>query len=224
MHATHEHEFEAAHGLPEPLPPGERLLWQGAPSWQRLAVDALHLRKVALYFGALLAWHAGSGLHDGTPLASLVWSAVPTLLLGGFALALLAAIAVLAARTTVYTLTDRRVVMRVGIVLSVTFNLPLSRVDGASLHRRADGRGDVALQLGGPDRIAYLHLWPHARPWHLRRPQPMLRALPDAERVAGLLGDALAASAGQARQPLPVTAMPSPASPPDTSSARPLAA
>ena len=29
--AAPEHEFEAAHGLPEALPAGERLRWQGAP-------------------------------------------------------------------------------------------------------------------------------------------------------------------------------------------------
>ena len=32
-----EHEFEAALGLPEPLPAGETILWQGAPSWTAMA-------------------------------------------------------------------------------------------------------------------------------------------------------------------------------------------
>ena len=39
-----EHEFEAALGLPEPLPRGERLLWQGAPDWRVMAREAMHLR------------------------------------------------------------------------------------------------------------------------------------------------------------------------------------
>ncbi|MEY3475503.1 MAG: hypothetical protein RL087_1961, partial [Pseudomonadota bacterium] len=34
MRAHHEHEFEAAPGLPAPLPVGERILWQGAPQWR----------------------------------------------------------------------------------------------------------------------------------------------------------------------------------------------
>ena len=34
-----------------------------------------------------------------------------------------------AARTTLYTLTDRRVVMRIGIVLTVAYNLPLVRIE-----------------------------------------------------------------------------------------------
>jgi hypothetical protein len=47
--------------------------------------------------------------------------------------------------------------------------------------------GDIAIELDGPDRIAYLHLWPHARPWELNRPQPMLRALADVAAVGSLL-------------------------------------
>ena len=55
MKATHEHEWEAAPGLPSDLPPGERVVWQGAPDWKRLAIHAFHVRKVALYFALMLA-------------------------------------------------------------------------------------------------------------------------------------------------------------------------
>jgi len=85
-------------------------------------------------------------------------------------------------------------VMRIGIVLSVTFNLPLRRIDAAQLRARGDGSGDVALRLSDEDRIGYLHLWPHVRPWRLARAEPMLRALPDARGVVALLGPALARS------------------------------
>jgi hypothetical protein len=47
------------------------------------------------------------------------------------------------------------------------------------------------LSLAGSDRIAYLHLWPHVRPWQLKRTQPMLRALADAKTVAQTLATAL---------------------------------
>ena len=45
----HEHEFEAAYGLPEPLPKGESILWQGAPDLADLAVRVFHLKKIAVY-------------------------------------------------------------------------------------------------------------------------------------------------------------------------------
>ena len=47
------------------------------------------------------------------------------------------------------------------------------------------------------DKVAYLLLWPHARPWRLSKPEPMLRAVPDAARVAAILARALAAAASQ---------------------------
>lgn len=205
-HADPEHDHEPVHGLPEALPAGEQIVWQGAPQWQRLARDALHVHKVVVYFALLAAWRAvdvlgaGGGALDA--LAAVTW----TLPLASVAVGLLVLIAWLVARTTVYTLTNRRVVMRVGVVLGISFNLPLGRIASAGLRRHADGSGDISLVLTGPERIAYLHLWPHARAWHVRQPQPTMRALRDAQHVATLVANALAASAGQARQPLPDTA------------------
>jgi Bacterial PH domain len=194
----HEHEFEAAHGLPEALPAGEQLLWQGSPHWLGLAQDVFHLNKLALYFGLLLVWRGANVLADGGgPLQAALALAFP-LPLAVAALGLVLALAWLTARTTVYTVTSRRVVMRIGIVLSLSFNLPLRQIAAAALRSRGKQRGDIALTLAPGERIAYLHLWPHARPWHLKRTQPMLRALPEVQPVAELLARALAAAAGQA--------------------------
>jgi hypothetical protein len=64
------------------------------------------------------------------------------------------------------------------------------------------------LDLAGEDRMGWAHLWPHARPWALRKPQPSLRCLRDADKVAALLQSAwaaanpgLAASIGQPATP-----------------------
>lgn len=194
-----EHEFEAEPGLPEPLPRGERLLWRGAPDWRVMARDAMHTRLLSVYFALLLAArgidvvaHGGSALDAAVAVLWLLPLAVA-------AIALLTALAWLVCRTSVYTVTDRRVVMRIGIVLSISFNLPYTRIESAGLRRRADGSGDIPLALSGRDQIAYVHLWPHARPWHLKRTEPMLRALPQVDRVAEILATALAASTGSAR-------------------------
>jgi hypothetical protein len=219
-----EHDGEALPGLPESLPAGERLLWQGAPDWRALAVEALHVRKVALYFAVLLAWRGADAVAGGAGVAAALWHAIGVLPLALLALALLAGFAALVGRTTVYTVTDRRIVMRIGVVLSVTFNLPYSAIGAASLRPRSDGHGDIALALAGRDRIAYLHLWPHARPWQLRRPEPMLRALPQARQVAQTIADALAASAAQASPTLPAAALrPQGATPNPANPARPMA-
>ncbi len=186
-----EHDDEAAPGLPAPLPAGERLLWRGAPDWRVLARRSFHLHKLAAYFGVLIVWRGISSLADGSSLATAAATTLWTVPLAALALGLIALLSWLVASNTVYTLTDRRVVMRVGIVLTVTFNLPLRRIETARLHALPGGAGDIALVLNPDDRIGYIHLWPHARPWHFARTEPMLRALPDAAPVARLLADAL---------------------------------
>jgi hypothetical protein len=198
----HEHELEPQYGLPERLPANEKILWQGSPDARVLARSAFHIRKLALYFVALVAINAASVVTDGATamdvLLALVWPAgLSALALGG-----VWTLAWLTARTAVYTVTDRRVVMRIGIVLTLTFNLPLRTLETAAMRRGPDGHGDIVLALKGPDHIAWLHLWPHARPWHLTRTQPMLRALPQVAEVATLLQKAWSAQTGGAVEPL----------------------
>lgn len=183
------------HGLPGPLPPGERLLWQGRPTLLSLARRAFHVDLVALYFGGLAIVQAVSA---GRASASL-----PVLLAGALGLAILFVLAWGACRTTVYSLTDRRLMLRIGIALQMDVNLPLREIEAASFRRFADGTGDLPLQLKPGVRLAYLHLWPHARPWRLNRPEPMLRCVPEAEAVAKRIAAALAEANGQPVQAVP---------------------
>lgn len=193
----HEHEFEPVRGLPEELPAGEQVLWQGSPDWKLLARRAFHLRKLVLYFAALVVLRlvvmAGGTATAGAMAVSALWM----LLLGATAIGLLAVVAWLSARGAVYTITSQRVVMRVGIVLTLSFNIPFKRIAAAGLHLEAEGAGDIPLTLSGEDRIAWLHLWPHARPWRLARPEPMLRCVPQAAEVAQVLATAWAQATGQ---------------------------
>jgi hypothetical protein len=188
-----DYAAEPVPGLPERLPAGERLLWQGAPHWGDLAVRAFHVRKVAIYFGILMAWRGGAILaRDGDPATALVagLSLAPLALA---AIALLAFAAWMTARATLYTITDRRVVMRIGVALTKTINIPFKVIETASLQAGSNGRGDIALALVKPNRIGLFHLWPNARPWHVNAPQPSLRAIADVATVAGLLGRAMQA-------------------------------
>jgi hypothetical protein len=198
-----ESEFEPVPGLPEHLPQGERILWQGAPHWLGLALTAFRLRAIAIYFAALMVWRAVSVWHDGGALAEALAYAFDLAPLALAGLGLLLVIAVTAARTTIYTITDKRVVMRFGMALPLTVNIPFSQVDGASFARHGGEAGDVALAVRPEGRIGYLMMWPHVRPWRYARPEPMLRALPDAARAAVILSDALAAHAGAPARPLP---------------------
>jgi Bacterial PH domain len=203
---VHEHEYEPERGLPQALPAGEHLLWQGSPDWRALALRAFHLRKIAVYFGVLAAVRVAVLAGDGAGAGAMAVSALWMLLLGALAIGLLALVAWLSARTAVYTVTDKRIVMRVGIVLTLSFNLPFKRIAAAGLRLDADGSGEIPLTLRPGDRIAYLHLWPHARPWCLARPEPMLRAVPQARNVARLLAEAWSRETGLVATPAEVPA------------------
>jgi len=202
MHATrvvpytvHQHDdFEPQPGLPECLPAGERLLWRGSPDAGLVLRHIFHGWKVALYFAVLLAWQVAAAVGEGAPWLQALGQAGRIAPLYALALALLALLARLAPRTTVYTLTSRRVVMRIGIALPTTFNLPFAQIEAVDVKIQPDGTGDVSIKLVPGVRLAYLVLWPHARPWALRQTQPTLRAVPNAAKVAQTLGEALAAT------------------------------
>ncbi len=182
-------EIEPVEGLPEKPPEGEQILWQGRPDWWRLSVEALSVKWVAGYFVFLAVWRFIS-VVDLMPLGRAAGAAVPFLMLGAVVCALLIAVAYVQARATMYTVTDARVVMRIGAALTVTLNLPYTQVGNAMLDLRKGGTGTIALDTLGETRLSYLVCWPHVRPWHMRRAQPALRCIPEAETVAQLLADA----------------------------------
>jgi hypothetical protein len=192
LHSSPEHEFEAQLGLPEKLPKGESILWQGAPDFKAVTLRVFHMRALLIYFGILLAYRLFSGLYDGDAIASLGMSMLWMTLLSATCLGLVAYFAHLICSTTLYTLTDRRIVMRIGIVLNMTFNLPLSKIQSAGLNVGENGIGDIPLKLDSTSKIALFHLWPHAKPGAWANPEPMLRCIPNSQKVASLLSDAWA--------------------------------
>jgi len=196
-----EYDFEPVRGLPGRLPEGEHILWQGSPEWKTLLRTALSGRLVAIYFALLIALGVATGNLTGAGV---------TLVAASLALGLMTLFAWASARSTVYTLTNKRVVLRKGVAVPKCFNLPLKLVASADLKPLGHGHGDIALTMSGQTRIAYFLLWPHARPWRLKRPQPMLRSVPEAEAVAVQLAAACAALGPIARvdeeAPAPVPA------------------
>jgi hypothetical protein len=182
---------EAVPGLPAALPQGERLLWQGKPLWRSLAVRALHVRKVAIYFALLALWSGIEALDAGQGPAAALFAAAGQLGLGALACGLLAGISWLIARSTIYSITTDRLVIRFGVALQFTINLPFAELHAAALRSHADGTGDISIGLAARQSVSYLLLWPHARAWRISRTEPTLRNIAEPQRVATLLGGAL---------------------------------
>ncbi|MGX0904165.1 hypothetical protein ACSSV8_002751 [Roseovarius sp. MBR-79] len=179
---------EPVHGLPETPPEGERILWQGRPHGFWLSWDSLSLPWVAGYFALLAAWRFGAVI-DQVPLMQAVALSVPFIIMGAIVIAILLVVGYVQARATVYTITNRRVAMRIGAALTVTLNLPYTQIARADFRPGRGGTGTIALDLLGDTRLSYLVCWPHVRPWVMRRTQPALRSIPEAERIAQLLAE-----------------------------------
>lgn len=178
-------------GLPERLPEGETVLWSGSPDWRVLARTALHVRGLAVYFGLIALWAGASS----TGLSAGLLAGAKAAAIGAAPVALAVLYAWGVSRVAVYTITNRRVVMHIGLALQVTLNLPFARIVSADVRTGAGESGEISLALAGGDRFGYVILWPHARPWRFAKAQPTLRGLADVTRPAQVLARALAASA-----------------------------
>lgn len=198
-----EHETEDIPGIPGRLPEGERLLWQGRPSWWPLAVRAYRVRAVAIYFAVLASIGLAAGMRDGLTVGEALAGLVPMLLLALTAIGMLTLLAWLSARATVYSVTSHRVIIKGGVALPVTVNLPFATVASANARVHGDGSGDIALSLSAPHRVSYAMLWPHVRPWRFNAPEPSLRALAQPNDAVQILSRALAAASGMSTPAVP---------------------
>ena len=191
---------EPVPGLPELPPEGERILWQGRPAWFRLTWESLSLPWVIGYFVFLAVWRFVA-VVDLMPLGQAIGASVPFLILGAIVAFGLLLVGYVQARSTLYTVTNKRVAMRIGAALTVTLNLPYTQIANAALSLRKGGTGTIALETADAMPLGYAMCWPHVRPWHILRPQPALRCVPDAEHVAQII-----AQSAEARVNLPQVA------------------
>ena len=182
-------KFEPVRGLPEALPEDEHILWQGSPDPKRLAKDAWGLNWVIGYFVVLILWRVGAS-SASVPFSEAMVHSVPFVLAALAAIGIIMLIAYVQAKSTVYTLTNKRVAMRIGAALTMTLNLPYLCIGNADAAIRKSGLGTITFELTGDTRLSYLMTWPHVRPWYMARTQPAFRSIPDAARVAEIFADA----------------------------------
>ena len=161
----------------------EKVLWKGRPAMGLLARTAFHAHKAGAYMAALSV----IALITGNTTAAMVVAG-----LGVVLVALLYVLAWANARSTLYILTDARLIMRIGVAIETRINIPLKQITAANLRPRADGHGDIAFEVAGERLLSTLLLWPHVRPFHYKMPQPMLRAVPEAAALAKMIAEARA--------------------------------
>jgi len=190
-----EYDNEPIRGLPADLPAGEHILWQGEPGTASMARRVFHAHKASLYFALLIGLNLVLTAAAGRPLAEALQSSLWQTGLALAGVGLLWLLAWLYARSTVYTVTNRRIVIRFGVAIPLMINIPLDKVESADLQQFGDGKGNILLHTRSSARISYWSLWPHVRPWHFSQVQPMLRGIDNPAAVAATLAAAVNAEA-----------------------------
>ncbi len=190
-------------GVAHALPDGERLLWQGAPDSGLVARHVFHRWLVVGYFALVTGWWLVGTIGTVEQDAFLPMLGM-RLGLAALVIGTVEFLARVVARTTVYAITSRRLVLKIGMVLPMSINLPFSLVRNAAVGRFRDGSGQIALSLVPGSRVAYIALWPHCKVFSINQPQPVLRGLRDADAVAALLRDAVIADAAERGEALEV--------------------
>jgi hypothetical protein len=180
---------EPINGLPELPPRGEVILWQGRPNWFRLTVESLNLWWVVAYFAVLTVWRFITVI-DILSFERAIIMTLPIVIMTLIVFLLLMLVGFIQARATVYTITNRRVAMRIGAALTVTLNIPYTQIKNAAVSVGKADCGNIALETKGASKFSYLVLWPHIRSWKLSKPEPNLRAIPDVQSVAQILAKA----------------------------------
>lgn len=204
-----EHEIEPLPGLPGVPPVGEVILWQGRPSSAIVARHLLKIRWIVGYFLVLAGWALLAGLNDGQPAGGILFSVAVLTALAGVLIGMIELFAWAVEKTTLYTITTERIVMRFGVAISMTLNLPYRQVDGVALGRLGEKAGMIAISLLPEQRLSWLIQWPHVRGFRFSRPEPSLICLADADEVSKVLSAAIGQYRGaRAEQPRLVVTKP----------------
>jgi len=197
-----EHEIEPLPGLPGVPPAGEVVLWQGRPSSALVARHLLKVRWIVGYFLILASWAVVAGLNDGQPAGGILFSVAVLTALAGVLIGMIELFAWAVEKTTLYTITTERIVMRFGVAISMTLNLPFRQIDSVSLAKIGEKAGVIAIALLPGQRLSWLIQWPHVRGFRFSKPEPSLIFLADAEKAAKVLSAAVGQYRGaRAEQP-----------------------
>jgi Bacterial PH domain len=186
-----EYDCEPVPGLPENLPDGETIIWQGAPDRNGIARRVLQSHVIAGYFAILALVPFVSKAMSGGALNEAAMISLRVVVVGALAYGIVRVLAQAISKTTLYTITSKRVVMRYGVAFPISLNIPFNEISAVNIKQYSDGRSDVALTTSGALRLSYLHLWPHARSWKFDGAQPTLRTLEEGEAVAEILANAM---------------------------------
>ncbi|MEM8983288.1 MAG: photosynthetic complex putative assembly protein PuhB [Pseudomonadota bacterium] len=168
----------------------EAILWEGQPTNSGMFWRAFGARWIALYLAVLLVYRVVDALGSNGGTAAVTGAIVSVAVLTAILATIIGGLAYLTTRASAYTITDRRVIIDLGVALPMRVDVPIRLIQRADLLRHSDGSGDIVFTLTGEDRAKYFVFWPHVRPFRWLRVQPTLRSIVDIDGATRALATA----------------------------------
>ena len=179
-------KFEAPKNILDAIPHGESILWKGRPSLWGFSWNLFGLKWIALYLSMLSIVSVARFFASDFYTAFYV-DFLPFFLSGIFASIILIGLAAIQAYSTVYIITENRVIIKTGAALSFLISMPFKKIKEVNLQKRGASIGTISFELFSKKRVPYISCWPSVRPWKFKKTQPAFSCVRSVNEVATIL-------------------------------------
>ena len=179
-------KFEALKNILDAIPNGESILWKGRPSLWGFSWNLFGLEWITLYLSMLSIVSVARFFASDFYTAFYV-DFLPFFLSGIFASIILIGLAATQTYSTVYIITENRVIIKTGAALSFLISMPFKKIKEVNLQKRGASIGTISFELLSEKRVPYISCWPSVRPWKFKRTQPAFSCIGSVDEVATIL-------------------------------------
>ena len=179
-------KFEVHKNILDAIPEGESILWKGKPSFWGFSWYFFGLKLLAFYL-IILSVVFAARLTVTDFFTAFVVDFLPFLLSGILTSCILMALAKIQSQSSVYIITENRVIIKSGAALSFLISMPFKKIKAVNLQKRKGSLGTISFELNSGKRVPYISCWPSVRPWRFKKTEPAFSCIENVDEVATIL-------------------------------------
>ena len=179
-------KFEVHKNILDAIPEGESILWKGKPSFWGFSWYFFGLKLLAFYL-IILSVVFAARLTVTDFFTAFVVDFLPFLLSGILTSCILMALAKIQSQSSVYIITENRVIIKSGAALAFLISMPFKKIKAVNLQKRKGSLGTISFELNSGKRVPYISCWPSVRPWRFKKTEPAFSCIENVDEVATIL-------------------------------------
>ena len=179
-------KFEVHKNILDAIPEGESILWKGKPSFWGFSWYFFGLKLLAFYL-IILSVVFAARLTVTDFFTAFIVDFLPFLLSGILTSFILMALAKIQSQSSVYIITENRVIIKSGAALSFLISMPFKKIKAVNLQKRKGSLGTISFELNSGKRVPYISCWPSVRPWRFKKTEPAFSCIENVDEVATIL-------------------------------------